>query len=31
MARVEFDWVSVQNGAALYVSSAFGSPNPGKS
>jgi hypothetical protein len=30
MSRVEFDWVSVQDGAALYVSSASGSPNPGK-
>jgi hypothetical protein len=30
MSRVEFDWVSVQDSAALYVSSAFGSPNPPK-
>lgn len=30
MSRVEFDWISVQDGAALYVSSAFGSPSPGR-
>jgi uncharacterized repeat protein (TIGR02543 family) len=28
MARADFDWISVQDGASLYVSSAFGSANP---
>lgn len=27
---VEFDWVSVQDGASLYVSSPLGSPSPGR-
>jgi hypothetical protein len=30
MAATEFDWISVQDAASLYVSSAFGSPLPGK-
>jgi hypothetical protein len=30
MSRTEFDWVSVQDGASLYVSSPFGTPSPGK-
>jgi hypothetical protein len=30
MSRTEFDWVSVQDGALLYLSSPFGSPSPGK-
>jgi len=30
MAATEFDWMSVQDGASLYVSSPFGSPSPGK-
>ena len=30
MAQTEVDWVSVQDGAVLYVSSSFGSPSPGR-
>jgi len=30
MSQTEFDWVSVQDGAVLYVSSPYGSPNPAK-
>ncbi len=30
MAPAQFDWVSVQDGAPLYVSSAFGNPAPSK-
>ncbi|MBE0544669.1 MAG: metallophosphoesterase [Verrucomicrobia bacterium] len=30
MSRTEFDWVSVQDGATLYVSSAHGAPAPGR-
>jgi uncharacterized repeat protein (TIGR02543 family) len=30
MAQTEFDFVSVQSGTALYVSSPFGTPNPAK-
>ena len=30
MSRVEFDRVSVHDGASLYVSSPFGSPSPGR-
>ncbi len=30
MSRTDFDWVSVQDGASLYVSSPFGTPGPGR-
>ena len=30
MSQAEFDWVSVQDGTPLYVSSPFGSPNPAR-
>jgi hypothetical protein len=30
MSKVEFDWVSVQDGTSLYVSSPYGSPSPAR-